>query len=195
MREIIEIPEKTVALITYDRNLARRVSAELERFDIKVDDSAGIPLSLTSIGIFLRLIIEASLNIDSDIAINALIKNPFTLFGEEVSSFRKKVYDYETKLRTARSETPIKDDEFIIGIKKELSEFSELLKLPKIDFCDTLKEHIKLAEKIATSNSLDGSCLLWKGEEGRHIAKFLTNILSSFVYCATLIYYYVKYIK
>ena len=101
------------------------------------------------------------------------------MFGEEVSSFRKKVYDYETKLRTARSETPIKDDEFIIGIKKELSEFSELLKLPKIDFCDTLKEHIKLAEKIATSNSLDGSCLLWKGEEGRHIAKFLTNILSS----------------
>ena len=82
MREILETPEKTVALVTYDRNLARRVSAELGRFDIKVDDSAGIPASLTSIGMFLRLIAEASLNIDSDVAINALLKSPYTLFGE-----------------------------------------------------------------------------------------------------------------
>ena len=45
MREVLETPEKTAALITPDRNLARRVAAELERWNIKVDDSAGRPLA------------------------------------------------------------------------------------------------------------------------------------------------------
>ena len=41
MREVLEKPEKTAALVTPDRNLARRVAAELERWGIKIDDSAG----------------------------------------------------------------------------------------------------------------------------------------------------------
>ncbi len=44
MREVLETPEKTAALVTPDRNLARRVAGELERWNIKVDDSAGRPL-------------------------------------------------------------------------------------------------------------------------------------------------------
>lgn len=179
MREIIDTPEKTVALITYDRNLARRVSAELERFDIKVDDSAGIPLSLTSVGVFLRLIVEAALNINSDISINALIKSPFALFGEDAAIFRKKAYNYETTLRKSKNNNSAQDDGFITNIRNELSEFSRLLNQPKINFCDTLVEHIKLAEKISSSSTNDGRNLLWKGEEGKHIARFLTNILNT----------------
>ena len=179
MREIIETPEKTVALITYDRNLARRVSAELERFNVKVDDSAGIPLNLTSTGIFLRLIVEAAINIDSDVAINALVKCPFSLFGEDAGLFRKKAYKYETSLRTVNKNIDDEDNAFISGIKKELNEFSNLLKLPKINFYDALTTHIKVAEKISSSNISDGASLLWKGDEGKHTAKFLTSILNS----------------
>lgn len=40
MRHTLETPEKTAALVTSDRNLARRVAAELRRWDINVDDSA-----------------------------------------------------------------------------------------------------------------------------------------------------------
>ena len=47
MRQNLETPEKTTALITEDRNLARRVSNELLRWNIKADDSAGIPLLQT----------------------------------------------------------------------------------------------------------------------------------------------------
>ena len=40
MRETLQTPDKTAALVTRDRKLARRVAAELRRWDIRVDDSA-----------------------------------------------------------------------------------------------------------------------------------------------------------
>lgn len=62
MRHTLETPEKTAALVTSDRNLARRVAAELRRWDINVDDSAGRPLTQTPVGIFLRLVAECCEN-------------------------------------------------------------------------------------------------------------------------------------
>ena len=46
MREVLETPGQTAALVTPDRRLARRVTAELTRWQIDVDDSAGLPLAL-----------------------------------------------------------------------------------------------------------------------------------------------------
>ena len=43
---------RTAALVTPDRNLARRVAAELARWDIAIDDSAGRPLAHTGAGAF-----------------------------------------------------------------------------------------------------------------------------------------------
>jgi ATP-dependent helicase/nuclease subunit B len=50
MREAVETPGRTAALVTPDRNLARRVAAELARFAIRVDDSAGLPLPRSEAG-------------------------------------------------------------------------------------------------------------------------------------------------
>jgi ATP-dependent helicase/nuclease subunit B len=55
MRQILEEPGKTAALVTPDRTLARRVAAELARFGITIDDSAGEPLSATPYGNLARL--------------------------------------------------------------------------------------------------------------------------------------------
>ena len=50
LREAVETPGKTAALVTPDRNLASRVSAHLLRWGIEADDSAGLPLSKTPAG-------------------------------------------------------------------------------------------------------------------------------------------------
>jgi len=50
VREALETPEKRVAVITPDRNLASRVVAHLARWNIAADDSAGRPLSQTAAG-------------------------------------------------------------------------------------------------------------------------------------------------
>src|SRR5690606_8068925 len=47
LREALETPGRTAALVTPDRALARRVAAHLRRWGIEADDSAGRPLAQT----------------------------------------------------------------------------------------------------------------------------------------------------
>ncbi|OJF98404.1 double-strand break repair protein AddB [Pararhizobium antarcticum] len=70
-----------VALITPDRDLARRVAAELTRFGIEADDSAGTPLSATPAGSLMRLLLEATLRPGDPVAVTALLKHPLARFG------------------------------------------------------------------------------------------------------------------
>ena len=60
LREALETPGRTAALVTPDRGLARRVAAELTRWDIAIDDSAGQKLSRTPPGAFLALLARAA---------------------------------------------------------------------------------------------------------------------------------------
>lgn len=62
LREAVATPGRTAALVTPDRALAARVAAELERWDISVDDSAGRPLATTPAGALLRLAADAALD-------------------------------------------------------------------------------------------------------------------------------------
>ena len=180
MREVLNTPERTAALITYDRNLARRVASELERFEIKIDDSAGLPLSLTSIGIFFRLLAEAAGNMESDIAFITLLKHPFMLVGMNASDFRSMVYTYETALRQSQIQGLSEENSrFVKRIKDILSDFALYLENPSISFKEILEKHITLAEVCATSDALAGSSVLWKGDAGKTAAKFFTQLLSS----------------
>lgn len=73
--------DSQAALITPDRNLARRVGAKLARFGIEADDSAGTPLSSTPQGSFMRLLLEASLRPGDPVPFVALLKHPLARFG------------------------------------------------------------------------------------------------------------------
>ncbi|SCB48103.1 double-strand break repair protein AddB [Rhizobium multihospitium] len=73
--------ESQAALITPDRNLARRVTAELARFGITADDSAGTPLNATPQGTLLQLLLEATLRPGDPVAIVSLLKHPLALLG------------------------------------------------------------------------------------------------------------------
>ena len=50
LREALQDPTATAALITPDRDLAGRVAAELQRWDLIIDDSAGVALTATVAG-------------------------------------------------------------------------------------------------------------------------------------------------
>ncbi|CCM77883.1 double-strand break repair protein AddB [Rhizobium mesoamericanum] len=87
LRLALECPgidgESRAALITPDRNLARRVTTELSRFGIIADDSAGTPLSATPQGTLLQLLLEATLRPGDPVAIVGLLKHPLAHFGLE----------------------------------------------------------------------------------------------------------------
>ncbi|MCZ4090937.1 double-strand break repair protein AddB [Sinorhizobium psoraleae] len=81
--------ESQAALITPDRGLARRVGAELARFGIEADDSAGTPLAATAAGAVVRLLLEAALRPGDPVPLVALLKHPLARFGETIEGVRR----------------------------------------------------------------------------------------------------------
>jgi ATP-dependent helicase/nuclease subunit B len=83
LREALEEPGRTAALVTPDRNLARRVSALLRRWDIVADDSAGRPLSETAPGAFLLSMAQAAAEQFAPVPLLSLLKHPLVRQGEQ----------------------------------------------------------------------------------------------------------------
>ncbi len=81
MRETLNNKDATAALVTPDRLLARRVSAELKRFGVEVDDSAGLPLKETPQGSLVRLVLSVCLAPADPVALLSLVKHPLASFG------------------------------------------------------------------------------------------------------------------
>lgn len=76
LRETLEAPGKTAALVTPNRTLARRVSALLRRWGIEADDSAGRALSEVPAGTLLLGIASAAAEDFAPIPLLALLKHP-----------------------------------------------------------------------------------------------------------------------
>ena len=89
MREALEVKGRSVALVTPDRILARRLAIRLEEWGIRVDDSAGRPFVKTVSGTFLDLILEAMDAKFAPVAVMALLKHPLTRLGLDVGHIRR----------------------------------------------------------------------------------------------------------
>jgi len=83
LRESVETPGRTAALVTPDRALATRVAAHLERWGIEADDSAGQPLSRTPPGTLLGAIADAGAESFAPVALLALLKHPLVRAGKD----------------------------------------------------------------------------------------------------------------
>ena len=81
MREALETPGRTAALVTPDRELARRVRGELLRWSIEVDDTGGEPLGNRPLGILARLVSSAAVAPRGTREIGALLAHPLAGFG------------------------------------------------------------------------------------------------------------------
>lgn len=81
MRMAGEDAQARVALVTPDRNLARRVAIELQRFGIEANDSGGSPLSASAQATFLTLLLDAVMQPGDPVALVGLINHPLARFG------------------------------------------------------------------------------------------------------------------
>lgn len=81
LRQALEAPEATAALITPDRDLARRVAAELTRFGIEIDDSAGEPLRASPYATLAQIIARAAASGLAPADLTALLTHPAARFG------------------------------------------------------------------------------------------------------------------
>ncbi|MDQ0562779.1 ATP-dependent helicase/nuclease subunit B [Rhizobium mesoamericanum] len=151
--------ESRAALITPDRNLARRVTTELSRFGIIADDSAGTPLSATPQGTLLQLLLEATLRPGDPVAIVGLLKHPLAHFGLERSVLAEAVRALELlALRGGIADVDIATLEPLL--EKQLSEqaldrhapqWRKALPVNAIDFARELARRVTAATEPLAS--------------------------------------------
>ena len=118
LREAVETPGKTAALVTPDRALARRVAAALERWQVKVDDSGGDSLADTQAGVFARLAADAALGGLEPVTLLALLKHPLLRLGAKEGAHAVAIATLERALLRGPRPRPGSD-----GLAQALSTF------------------------------------------------------------------------
>jgi ATP-dependent helicase/nuclease subunit B len=191
MREALETPGRTAALVTPDRDLARRVAAELQRWDIAIDDSAGTPLVTTRPGTFLALLAHAAAERFAPIALLALLKHPLASGGEDSGPFRRKVRELERHaLRGLRpnaglggiahrlnaEKVPVAVRDWFANLSRMLSPFAAVIEQTDADLGKVAQSHAAAAEALAATMTASGAARLWRGAAGEAAAGLLCEI-------------------
>jgi ATP-dependent helicase/nuclease subunit B len=192
MRQVLDTPGMTAALVTPDRQLARRVAAELGRWNVAVDDSAGTPLGDTPPGAFLRLLGEAMLERMAPVPLLALLKHPFAAAGLDRATFRATVRRLERVVlrgpRPAegfdglRRALPKTSDaagltDFIDRLETRLKDFCDAVHLQTIALGTLVERHIAAAEALAATDEQPGSKILWDGDAGEAASTFVSGLI------------------
>src|SRR5690606_30948858 len=202
MREVLEEEGKRAALVTADRDRARRVAAALRRWDIEVDDSAGMPLAETSPGSVLLLLAEAVAADFAPVPLLSLLKHPLVAGGESSGAFRDTVRALERatlrgprpmpglvglrSMLAAPPAPPARDrlgadgraslDRFVARLERMTEPFAALAHRNRVDLATLVDAHIACAETLATSDEQGGARRLWAGEAGEAAALFIDEL-------------------
>jgi len=191
MRETLEHPEKTCALVTPDRDLAQRVAAELERWNIDVDDSAGKPLTQTPPGTFLRLTAAMVAEDFAPVALLAVCKHPLAAAGFDAAAFRALTRLMEREALRGPRPPPGLDGlarvaanaEHADDIKTWLAHFrscctafADLMQKTEVPLSQLVDAHMEAAEALAATPDLPGPLRLWAEEAGETAALFIAEL-------------------
>ncbi len=83
MREALETPDRTCALVTPDQALARRVSAQLSRWGVEADSSAGAALAGFPVGMLIERAAKLACDPADPVVLLGLLKSPLARLGLE----------------------------------------------------------------------------------------------------------------
>lgn len=188
LREVLETPGRTGALVTPDRGLARRVAAHLARWGIAVDDSAGAPLSLLAPGTLLIALAEAAAQDFAPLALLALLKHPLVHAGEDRLVWLDGVRALDLALRGPRPASGLGgiDEHLAHGEARTArvraqaaqgwADTRTVLEPLAADFRTGAKPlPVMLALLRETATALCGEAL-WSGAAGRAAADLLANL-------------------
>ena len=169
---------KKAALITPDGTLGRRVTATLTRWNIRPDESAGVPLSLTPPGRFLRQIADLVGQPAPPDALLALLKHPLCRSGADDRGPHI-LHAQALELACRKNYFASVDQTVLEQLSKDASEqrkawcawlsdlLARLAQMPKATLEDGLAHHIALAEEFASGPG--GDEVLWQNEDGEDV--------------------------
>jgi len=179
VREALEEPEKRVAVISADRNLARRVAQNLMRWNIEANDTAGRALSLTPAGRMFGLLADLVTHGPAPAQVIGALAHPLVLRddpegrGAWLSALR--TFDRELRGPTpAPGLGPLREIAKKAGVL-EWWEGVEAILSPLTD----LPEELALADALdllsEAGEALAGEAL-WAREDGRALAHMVEDL-------------------
>jgi ATP-dependent helicase/nuclease subunit B len=187
MRETLETPGRTAALVTPDAALARRVSAKLARWGIRVDSSAGAPLSNLPVGVLIGLVAQAVADPLSPPTLLALLKHPGVSLGLTEAAKGAALQTLERRgLRGAR---PLSWEALLTRLESypDAQALTHRLKAA-LDLLigafgagevglDEAAEALTLALEQMATNASGRHDALWTGQDGEVGAAFLADLI------------------
>src|SRR5437762_618203 len=179
LREALETPGKTAALVTPDRRLAGRVAALLARWGIEADDSAGQPLSATAAGTLLLSIAGAAVEELAPVSLLALLKHPLVGGeGDERLGWLEAMRVLDLKLRGPRPAAGMPGLDLCLKGTREWQVARERVRAVE----GLLDEPRPLAQLVAglsaAAQTLAGN-RAWRGPDGRMAAELLAELEAS----------------
>jgi ATP-dependent helicase/nuclease subunit B len=191
LRQALEDPGQTAALVTPDRDCARRVAAELRRWGIEIDDSAGVPLDRTPPGIFLRLVLAAACEQLAPVPLLALLKHPLAACGMAPAACRALARTLEIAvlrgprpapgvagLNSVLGEHPEVLD-FVASIGAALAPLTAAVAARETTLAALVTAHLASAEAVARTDAEAGAALLWREEAGEIAAHMGNELLAA----------------
>jgi ATP-dependent helicase/nuclease subunit B len=178
---------KRAALISPDRNLSRQVTAALDRWGIKPDDSAGIPLNQSAPGRFLRHVVRLMGRRVSSDALLTMLKHPLTASAMQRGEHLRLTRELELKLRRDGPAFPCGadliawagalDNSHALGwataLAGAIDGVEALISGTLVDFVDQTR---RLAERLARGPAPDGTGELWEKAAGTAALAFLETL-------------------
>ncbi|MFC3441473.1 double-strand break repair protein AddB [Sphingobium rhizovicinum] len=188
LREALETPERTAALVTPDRQLATRVSAHLRRWGIEADDSAGQPLSRLLPGTLLIAMAEVVAERFAPVPLLTLLKHPLVMKGAGRLGWLEGVRALDLLLRGPRPQAgligidllmhPRADDRQRV-LRQQVSEWwptaRALLEPLETGFADAGDLGGQLAVLRECASALTGDAV-WAGHQGRAAADLFAEM-------------------
>jgi ATP-dependent helicase/nuclease subunit B len=190
LRDALEQPGAQAALVTPDRGLAVRVAAELRRWGIVADDSAGESLAQTPPAVFLRLIADAVMAGLAPVPLLALLKHPLAALGLSPAALRGVARQLEVAclrgpkpgpglagLRRAvdRAATDPTLGDLLARLEAALAPLLRAVRAVRIAPAELMACLIAAGEALAASDAEAGPARLWAFEEGEALAQLLAE--------------------
>ncbi len=191
LRRKLETPGATAALVTPDRALARRVAAELRRWGIDIDDSAGLPLNRTPPGVFLRLVLDLAASQLAPVPLLAALKHPLASGGLAPVAFRDLARQLEQAirgprpapgfagLRAALGDERVGLERFVDRLEACLGSLPELLAADAVPLSRLASAHVEAAERLAATATENGGERLWHEAAGEAAARFCHELIDA----------------
>lgn len=177
LREALETPERTAALVTPDQVLARRVAAKLARWGVIPDSSAGESLAGSPCGTLAALVARAAIDPLDPVNLLGLLKHPCVRLGDSreleraaLRGPRARTWD-ELRARLAAAPGALPLATRLEAIVERLAWTAD------VDPITAAAARVARAMEDLADDGAGGPGDLWSGHDGEALARLLGGLI------------------